>query len=88
MWKLRALRAAFVAAILALAGCKTPSVEDVQRLENEVADLLTRLEAAETRISAGEAMAASGLDSAGQCNLVCLNVSERLDALYLEILPR
>jgi predicted small secreted protein len=88
MWKPRALRAALVAATPALAGCNTPSVEDVQRLEKEVADLRARLEAAETRISASEAMAASGLDSAGQCNLVCLNVSERLDGLYLEILPR
>lgn len=51
-----------------------------------MAELRARLQAAEARTDASATSADLVLDSAGQCNLVCLRVSERLDALslYLE----
>ena len=82
------LSQALLAAVLALAGCNTPSMEDLRRVENEVADLRARLEAAEARADASAVAADSALDSAGQCNQVCQQVSDRLDELYLETLPR
>jgi outer membrane murein-binding lipoprotein Lpp len=75
-------------AVLALAGCNTPSIEDLQRVEYEVAELRARVEAAEARRDASAALADLALDSAGQCGQVCLQVSDRLDELYLEITPR
>jgi outer membrane murein-binding lipoprotein Lpp len=84
----RVVAAALCAADLALAGCSSPSMADLQRIESEVAELRARLEAAEARANASMASADSALDSAGQCNEVCLRVSERLDELYLQIVPR
>jgi hypothetical protein len=66
----------------------TPSMEDLQRVEYEVAELRARVEAAEARRDASAALADLALDSAGQCGQVCLQVSDRLDELYLEITPR
>jgi hypothetical protein len=80
--------AALCAAGLALAGCNAPSMEDLQRIERELADLRTRLDAAEARANSSRASAESALDSAGQCNEVCLRVSERLDELLLQTMPR
>jgi hypothetical protein len=74
--------------ILALGGCNTPSIDDFQRIERAVAELQARVEAAEARTSASAASADLALDSAGQCGQVCLQVSDRLDELYLEITPR
>jgi outer membrane murein-binding lipoprotein Lpp len=84
----RVVAAAICASSLALAGCNSPSMEDLQRIEREVADLRTRLEAAEARASASRTSAESALDSAGQCNELCLRVSERLDELFLQTVPR
>ncbi len=75
-------------AALALAGCNTASVEDLQRVENEVAELRARIEAAEARSNASAMSADSALDAAAQCNQVCQQVSDRLDELYLETTPR
>jgi hypothetical protein len=86
--KARVPNTVLLTAALAVAGCSTPSREDFQRMESAVAELRARVEAAEARSSSSATTAASALDSASQCNLVCLNVSERLDQLYLEILPR
>ena len=83
----RVTNAVLLTAALAVAGCNTPSKRDFERMESAAADLRARVEAAEAR-SSSSASTAAALDSAGQCNLVCLNVSERLDELYLEILPR
>lgn len=80
--------AAMLAAMPALAGCNTPSTADLHRIENEMAELRARLEAAERRATASAASADSALDSAGQCNQVCLRVSERLDELFLQTTPR
>jgi phage shock protein A len=79
---------ALLAAVLGLAGCNTPSMEDFQRVENEVAELRARVEAAEAQADESSLSADSALDSAGQCNQVCGQVSDRLDELYLEIMPR
>ena len=84
----RVVAAAIGASSLAMAGCNSPSMEDLQRIEREVAELQTRLEAAEARANASKASAESALDSAGQCNEVCLRVSERLDELFLQTAPR
>lgn len=78
---------ALLTAVLALAGCNTPSIEDFQRVENELAELRARVEAAEARTNASTASADMALDSAGQCSQVCLQVSDRLDELYIEITP-
>jgi hypothetical protein len=86
--KARVMKAVLLTAALAVAGCNTASKRAFERMESAVADLRARVEAAEARSSSSASTAASALDSAGQCNLVCLNVSERLDELYLEILPR
>jgi hypothetical protein len=80
--------AVLCAAGLALAGCNGPSMEDLQRIERELADLRSRLDAAEARANASRGSAESALDSAGQCNEVCLRVSERLDQLFLQTVPR
>jgi outer membrane murein-binding lipoprotein Lpp len=77
-----------LAAVLTVAGCNTPSMEEFQRLETEVAELRVRLEDTEARASASAMSVDSALDSAGQCNQVCQQVSERLDELYLETTPR
>jgi hypothetical protein len=61
---------------------------DLQRIESEVAELRARLEATEARANASKASAESALDSADQCNEVCLRVSERLDELFLQTVPR
>ena len=82
------MRSAPLMAALALAGCNTVSMEDLQRVENEVAELRARVEAAEARTDASAMSADSALDSAGQCNQVCQQVSDRLDELYLETAPR
>jgi hypothetical protein len=82
------LAAALCAAGLALASCNTPSMEDLQRIERELADLRIRLAAAEAGATASRASAESALDSAGQCHEVCLRVSERLDELFLQTVPR
>ena len=79
---------ALLAAVLGLAGCNTPSMEDFQRVENEVTELRARVEAAEAQADESSLSADSALDSAGQCNQVCGLVSDRLDELYLEIMPR
>ena len=75
-------------AALALAGCNTASIEDLQRVENEVAELHARIEAVEASSNASAMSADSALDAAGQCNQVCQQVSDRLDELYLETTPR
>jgi outer membrane murein-binding lipoprotein Lpp len=80
--------AALCAMGLTLSGCNSPSMEDLQRIERELVDLRTRLDAAEARANATRASAESALDSAGQCNEVCLRVSERLDQLFLQTVPR
>lgn len=81
-----------VVAGLLVAGCNTASMDDLRRVEAEVADLRTRLEAAEERAELqAERLSLSSdsaLDSASQCNLVCQQVSDRLDRLYLESTPR
>jgi outer membrane murein-binding lipoprotein Lpp len=84
----RVVAAALCAADLALAGCNSPSMADLQRIESEVAELRARLEAAEARANVSRASADSALDSAGQCHEVCLRVSERLDQLFLQTAPR
>jgi hypothetical protein len=61
---------------------------DLQRIESEVAELRARLEAAEARANVSRASAESALDSAGQCHEICLRMSERLDELFLQIVPR
>lgn len=78
---------AVLAMVLALPGCNTVSTEDLQRVENQVAELRSRVEAAEARVNASAVSADSALDSAGQCSQVCQQVSDRLDELYLEITP-
>jgi Tfp pilus assembly protein FimT len=75
---------ALVAVVLALAGCNTPSMEDIQRLESELAKLHARVQAAEVRANRSTISADSALDSAGQCVQTCQQVSDRLDQLYLE----
>jgi outer membrane murein-binding lipoprotein Lpp len=82
------IAAVLLAVSLVLAGCNSPSMEDFQRIERELADLRTRLEATEARANASKASAESALDSADQCNEVCLRVSERLDELFLQTVPR
>jgi hypothetical protein len=63
-------------------------MEDLQRIERAMADLRTRLDTAGARVNASRASAESALDSAGQCHGVCLRVSERLDQLFLQTVPR
>jgi outer membrane murein-binding lipoprotein Lpp len=84
----RVVTAVLIAANVVLAGCNSPSMEDIQRIESEVAELRARLETAEAQANASKASAESALDSAGQCNEVCLRVSERLDQLFLQTVPR
>jgi outer membrane murein-binding lipoprotein Lpp len=79
---------ALLAVSLMLASCNSPSMEDLQKIEREMADLRTRLDAAEARVNASRASAESALDSAGQCHEVCLRVSERLDQLFLQTVRR
>lgn len=78
----------FLLSPLALTGCNTPSAEDLRRVENEVVQLRSRIEAAEARSNATVMSADSALDAAAQCNQVCQQVSDRLDELYLESTPR
>ena len=73
---------------LALAGCNTPSREEFQRVESDLAELRARVEAVEARADASALSADSALDAAGQCNEVCQQVSGRLDELYLRMTPR
>ena len=82
------MRSALSIAALALAGSNTASMEDLQRVETEVAELRARIEAAEARSNASAMSADSALDAAAQCNQVCQQVSDRLDELYLESAPR
>lgn len=77
-----------LAAIFTLSGCNTPSMADFERIESRLALLESRFEAAEARTNSSLTSAESALDSADQCNQICLQVSERLDEVYLETMPR
>ena len=74
--------------IAAVGGCNGPSLEDYQQLESELAQLRTRVEASEARSKANATLADLALDSSGQCNQICLRVSDRLDELFLQTVPR
>jgi regulator of extracellular matrix RemA (YlzA/DUF370 family) len=80
--------AAFLVVVPTLVGCNTPSMADLRRIESEIANLRARLDAAEGHATANAASSDSALDSAVQCNQVCLRVSEQLDQLLLQTTPR
>jgi Alanine-zipper, major outer membrane lipoprotein len=64
-----------------LSACETVSSDDLTELENEVADLRTRLDAADARSAEAEAAAA-------RCTEVCEATSERTDRMLQQSLQK
>ena len=66
-----ALALTVAGALAGLSACETPTMEDFNSLQNEVASL-------ESRVSAAEARANEAATAAGQCQQVC----ERADRMF------